>query len=134
MLKLVERSGLRRGRQPERAVERAGLEARLRRGQRTLRPSRRVLRQRDRALQERGRRGQAPTPLGAAGRALQLGGDVLVGPRRGMGPVPGAAVGIKGRVGGPDLAVPRGALLKASEFFLTGQRSPEPPRVLSSAP
>ena len=56
-------------------------------------------RQHRRALQERGRRGQASARLRAAGRALELGGDVLVGPGRGLGPVPGAAVGIDLRIG-----------------------------------
>jgi hypothetical protein len=39
-LGLVERSVLRRGQEPERRVERAGLEACLRRGQRAVRPPR----------------------------------------------------------------------------------------------
>ena len=86
-LELVERPGLRRGQEPERRVERAGLEARLRRRQRALRTPRRVDGQRDGALEERGRGGDAAASLRPAGRALELGGDLLVGPgrRRGRG-------------------------------------------------
>ena len=67
VLELIQRAGLRRGHEPERRLERAGLEARLRRGQRPLRTPRRVYGQRDRALQERGPRGDATAGLRAAG-------------------------------------------------------------------
>ena len=99
-LELVERSGLRRGQEPERRVERAGLEARLRRGQRALRAPRRVGGQRDGALQERGRGGESAASLRPAGRALELGGDLLVGSRRRSGAVPGAPVRVRLGVGG----------------------------------
>ena len=79
---------------PQGRVERAGLVLGLRRGQRPLRPARGVGRQRGRALQERGRRGQPAARLSAARRALELGRDVLIGPRRRLRAVPGAAIGI----------------------------------------
>ena len=96
-LELVERPGLRRGDQPESRVEFAGLQARLRRGQRAIRPPRRVLRQRDGALQERRRGGEPAARLRPAGRALELQGDLLVRPRRGRGQMPRTTV----RVGLP---------------------------------
>ena len=99
-LELVECSGLRRSQEPERRVERAGLEAGLRRGQGALRPPSGVESQRDRALQERGGGGDPAASLRPAGRALQLGGDLLVRPGGGLGPVPGATVRIKRRIGG----------------------------------
>jgi len=43
-------------------------------------------------LQERRRRGDAATRLRPAGRAFELGGDLLVGPRGGAGAVPGPPV------------------------------------------
>ena len=67
VLELIQRAGLRRDQEPERRLERAGLEARLRCGQRPLRTPRRVYGQRDRALQERGRGGDAAARLRAAG-------------------------------------------------------------------
>jgi hypothetical protein len=96
----VERGGLRRGQQPQHRVERPGLEADFGRGQRPLPTPRRVHGQRHRPLQERGRRGQPAARLGPAGRALELGGDLLVGPEGGLSPVPGPAVGIRFLVGG----------------------------------
>ena len=80
-LELVEGSGLRRDQEPECRAERAGLHARLRRRKRALRASGRVGRQRDGALEERRRRRDAAASLRAAGRAFELGGDVLVGAR-----------------------------------------------------
>jgi hypothetical protein len=50
----------------------------LRRGQRAVSPATRFGRQFGGALAERGRGGQAPTGPGVAGRALELGGDVLI--------------------------------------------------------
>ena len=79
-LELVERPRLGRGDQPERRVELAGLEARLRRGQGALRPPRRVLRQRDRAPQERRRGGEPAARLRPAGRALELRATSSSGP------------------------------------------------------
>ena len=64
------------------------------------RPLRRVQRQRGGLLQERGRRGQAAARLRPAGRAFELGGDVLVRPGCGLRPVPGPPVGIELRIGG----------------------------------
>ena len=71
----------------------------LRRGQRPLRPQAGVERQRDGSLEERGRCRQATAQLCPAGRALELGGDFLVGAHRSLRAVPGAAIGIELRVG-----------------------------------
>ena len=106
-LQRVERPGLDRDQQPQRRVERAGVALGLGRREQALRPAGGVGGQRRRALQERGRRGQAAARLRAAGRALELRGDVLVGPGRGLRPVPGAAVGIELRIG--DLGQRAGA-------------------------
>ena len=76
-------------------VERARLDLGLGGGQRPPGPLRRVEGQHGCLLEERGCRGQAAARLGPAGRAFQLGGDVLVRPGRGLGPVPGAPVGIE---------------------------------------
>ena len=78
---------LRRDQEPEGRVEGAGLEARLRRSQRALRTPRRLDRQRDGTLQERRRCRDAAASLRPAGRALELGGDLLVRARcrRGLG-------------------------------------------------
>ena len=93
-LQRVQLPGLDNDQQPQCRVQRADV---------TLRPGRREQApctasgfgcQHRRTLEERGRRGQAPARLRPARRALQLLGDVLVGPRRGVGPVPGAAVRI----------------------------------------
>ena len=59
-----------RGEQPHRRVDRPSLEARLSRGQRTIRAPPGLLGQGDRALQECRRRGEAATRLRPAGRAL----------------------------------------------------------------
>ena len=105
-LELIQRPGLRRGHERERRLERAGLEARLRRGQRALGSSRRVDRELGGALQERGRRGDAAAGLRTAGRAFELGGDLLVGPRGGAGAVPGPPV----RVGLGDGGIGQGTM------------------------
>ena len=105
-LELIQRPGLRRGHEPERRLERAGLETRLRRGQRALGSSRRVDRELGGALQERGRRGDAAAGLRTAGRAFELGGDLLVGPRGGAGAVPGPPV----RVGLGDGGIGQGTM------------------------
>ena len=78
---------------------RAGVPLGPGRREQPLRPAAGFGGQHRRALQERGRRGQAAAGLGPAGRTLQLGGDVLVGPGRGLGPVPGPAVGIDLQIG-----------------------------------
>ena len=112
-LELVERPGLRRRQQPESRVERAGLQARLRRGQSAIRPPRRVLGQRDGALQERRRGGEPAARLRPAGRALELDGDLLVRSRRGRSQMPGATVRIGlpvGRLG--QRQVDRPAILR----------------------
>ena len=91
-LELIQRAGLRRGHEPESRLERAGLETRPRRGQRALGSPRRVDRELDGSLQERGRRGDAAASLRTAGRAFELGGDLLIGSRGGAGAVPGPPV------------------------------------------
>ena len=98
-LELVKRSRLRRGQQPQRRIERAGLGRYPRRGQRALRPPGRFERQRGRPFQERGRRRQPAARLRPAGRALQLGSDVLIGPRRRLREVPRPPIGIGARIG-----------------------------------
>ena len=83
-------------------VERAGLQARLRGGQRALATPRRVPRQRDGALQERGRGGDPAARLRPTRRTLELEGDLFVGLRRRRGQMPGPAVRVElpiGRLG-----------------------------------
>ena len=99
-LQRVERASLDRDQQTECRVERAGVALRPGSREQALRTASGFGRQHRRALEERGRRGQAPAGLRSAGRALELLGDVLVGPRRGLGPMPGATVGIDLRIGG----------------------------------
>ena len=91
-LQLIQRPGLRRGQERECRLERASLETRPRRGQRALCSSRRVDRELDGALQERGRGSDAAAGLRPAGRAFELGGNLLVRPRGGAGAVPGPPV------------------------------------------
>ena len=93
-LELVQRSRLRHREQPLRRVGRTGLVLALRGGKRAPRPARRVGRQLGSALVKRGPRRQAAPRPRAPGRALQLGGDLLVEPGRRLGAVPGAAIGI----------------------------------------
>jgi hypothetical protein len=50
------------------------------------------------------RRGQAAARLRPAGRAFELGGDVLIRPGGGLRPVPGAPVGIESAIGRPPPA------------------------------
>ena len=100
LLELVQRSRFRHREQPQRRVGRAGLVLALRRRQRTLCPASRVGRQLGGALvKRRAGRQAAPRPR-PAGRALQLGRDVLVEPARRLGAVPRAAIGIDVGVGG----------------------------------
>ena len=97
--RLVERAQLRRVRQFERGVERAGLVLRLRRGQRSRSAACRVGRQLCRSI-EKGRRGSnSAARLRPVRRALQIGRDVLVGTRGRAGPMPGSAIRIGLRVG-----------------------------------
>jgi hypothetical protein len=98
LLELVERAGFGLGQDGQRRVESAGLQARLRRRQGAVGPPRRVPRQRDRALQERSRRRKPAARVGAAGRALELDGHVLVRPGRRRREVPDAAVRIDLRI------------------------------------
>ena len=91
-LELVEPPGLRRGHQPERRIERAGLKARLGGSQRALRTPSRLDAQRDGALQERCRGGDPAASLRSAGGPLELGGDLFVGAWCRPGAVPGAPV------------------------------------------
>ena len=95
----VQRAGLDGDQQAECVVERAGVALRPGRREQALRPATRFWRQCRGALEERGRRGHPPARLRAPGRALELRGDILVGPRRSMGPVPRAAVRIELRIG-----------------------------------
>jgi hypothetical protein len=105
-LELVERPGLRRGRQLQRFGERAGLQVSLGRGQRALGSLRRVDRKLGGSLQERGCCGDAAAGLRAAGRAFEFGGDLLIGSRGGAGPVPGPPV----RVGLGDGGIGQSAM------------------------
>jgi hypothetical protein len=98
-LVLVERPGLRRGEQPAGRVERTRLEARLRRGECPLATSSRVSGERDGTLEEGGGGGDAPASLRAAGRALELGGDILVGALRRQRAVPRAPIGVGLQIG-----------------------------------
>ena len=99
LLELVQRSRLRHAQQPQRLVGRAGLVLALRRGERPPGPAPRVRRQLGRALVERGAGRQAAPRPRAAGRVLELGGDVLVEPFRRLRAVPRAAIGIDAGVG-----------------------------------
>ena len=96
-LELVERTclGSRQQRRARRRTRRP--EARLRRRQR--RSARRAgsAVSVDGALQERRRGGEPAASLRPAGRALELGGDILVGSRRRAGAVPGAPIRVASR-------------------------------------
>ena len=94
-LEAVERPGLRRGQEPRRRVERAGLEARLRRGQRAPCLERRVGSQRGRPLEERRCGREAAARLRSPCRALERGGDGFVGSGGGECAVPGVTVGVE---------------------------------------
>ncbi|MEI5010650.1 hypothetical protein RB196_28230 [Streptomyces sp. PmtA] len=99
-LQVVERAGLRGGEQVAGPVGRAGVDLVLGGRQDTGDAVRGVGRQFRRPPQERGRRGGSSPPLGPAGGAFQVGGDVLVGLRGGVRAVPRPAVGIAAGVGG----------------------------------
>ena len=97
-LEFIQRPGLRGREQFQGLAERAGLQAGLRRGQDAFGVSRRVGGQCHRSFEERRGRGHSAAGLRPAGRAFELGGDVLVRPGRGLGPVPGPAIRIGLRV------------------------------------
>jgi hypothetical protein len=80
------------------SFEGAGPEFGLRRSQRPLGAARGVGGQPRRVLQEGRRRRQPAARLRPAGRALELGADLLVGFRRGLGAMPGAAIRIDRRI------------------------------------
>ena len=77
-VELVERTGLRQRQQLRAASNAPAAELRLRGRERARRPVRGVGRELGGTLEERGGRGQPAASLGPAGRALELGGDVLV--------------------------------------------------------
>ena len=83
----------------ERALEHAGMQARLGSSKRTPHPLLGIARQNDRAMQERRCRRQAAARLRAAGGLLKLHGDRLVGPRCGRGQMPRATIGVDATVG-----------------------------------
>ena len=98
-LQLVWGRGLGRRQKRERALEAAGVQARLGSGKRTPHPLRGIARQNNRAMQERRCRGQAAARLRAAGGLLERRGNRLVRPRRGCGQMPRATVGFDAAVG-----------------------------------
>ena len=94
VLELIEGSGLGRGEQSARRIERTRLEARLDGCQGSAGPTRRVTRQRNRALQERGRGRQSAPRARSVRRALEVLGDLLIQSGRRCGPMPGTAIGV----------------------------------------
>ena len=100
LLELVQGSCLGDRQQPQRRVVRAGLVLALCGEERTLCPAPRIGRQFDGALVKCRPRRQAASRPRSAGRALQLGGDVLVEPGRRVRAVPGAAIGVDVGIGG----------------------------------
>ncbi len=99
LLELVQLTRLRHRQEPQRRVGRARQVLALRRGQRTSGPARRIGRQLGGAFVEGGPRGQAAPRPRPTGRALQLGGDVLVEPGRRLCALPRPAIGIDVGVG-----------------------------------
>ena len=99
LIELIERSGLSKGEQAQRCIRRAGALLALCRGERTAGAARRLRRQLRRTLEKSRGRGEAAAALCAAGRALELGGDVLVGCRGPVRAVPGAPVRVPLGVG-----------------------------------
>jgi hypothetical protein len=94
VIELIERPGLGKAEEPQRGIRRAGALLALCRGEGTACTARGLGRQLSRALQKGRSRGQATAALRAAGRALELGGDVFVGCRGRVRAMPGAPVGI----------------------------------------
>ena len=94
---LVQRAGLRRREQPERHVERAGLQGDLCGREHALGTARRIDRQARPRAQERGRSGEPAARLRAPRRLLELRRDVLVGACRGLRTVPRTAIGLERR-------------------------------------
>ncbi len=98
-LQLVWRRGLGQRQKLERALEDAGMQARLGSGKRTPYPLLGIARQNDRAMQERRCRGQPPRACARLGGLLERRGDRLVRPRCGCGQMPRATVGVDAAVG-----------------------------------
>ena len=98
-LKLVERAHLRGGEQLGRRIRRGSLELGLSGGERSRSPAGGVGSELGRPLQERGRGRDAAAALCAVGRALELVGHRLVGPRGSVGAMPRPAIGIDLRIG-----------------------------------
>ena len=95
----VQRAGLRGRQQPERLVERAGLQLGLCRRQHALGAAARVGRQVGRASQERCCGSEPPAGLRPTGGPLELRRDILVRASRGLRTVPGAAIRLERGVG-----------------------------------
>ena len=91
-LHLVGRRCLGHRQKLTRALEHAGMQARLGSSKRTPHPLLGIARQNDRAMQERGCHGQAASRLRAAGGLLELRGYLLVGSRCGCGQMPRATI------------------------------------------
>ena len=95
---IAERPALGHGQQIQRRVEGARLHLGRRGRQRPLRPQVGFQRQHRRPLEKRGRSSQPAARLRPVGRALQLGGDVLIGSLGRLGSVPCTPIGIALRV------------------------------------
>ena len=98
-LKLVERGKLGGRQQLERRVRCRSIELRLRGSQGPPAPLRRIGGQLRRVRQERRSRRRAPTGLRPVGRALQLGGHLLVDTHRRVSTMPRPTIGIGVRIG-----------------------------------
>jgi hypothetical protein len=98
-LEFAKRSGLRSAEQCERRVGGAGLVLDLGGREGTSSPARGLERQCGGTLEERGSGRQSSPGLRAPGRALQLGGDLLVWSRRRLGKMPSTAIGVDLRIG-----------------------------------
>ena len=98
-LKLVERGKLGGGQQLERRIRCRGIELRLRGSQGPPAPLRRFGGQLRRLRQERCSRRRAPTGPRPVGRALQLGGHLLVDTQRRVSTMPRPTIGIGIRIG-----------------------------------
>jgi hypothetical protein len=99
-LQFVDRSFARDGKQGARRGEGPSLHMGECSIDRPADPRPRVRRQLGRAGQKRCSGSEASASLRAAGRSLELGGDLFVGPRRGSGAVPGAPIRVRAWVGG----------------------------------